>query len=186
MPETMSDWLIRLLPPITIIGTVLVNRVLLQQWRHRSDAAAVIKALQMELIALRELYEANLRSIGSEKTPLLSTRTGTSFYRANLGRITSLLDRETLTPVMAAFTYNENVEAYRAAIAQSTKRRASRSQLDEALFAETKEKCLVGIEQIRLALLALEALSQRRESKGHFSRFSSQEDAGVHEAVNAR
>jgi hypothetical protein len=105
-------------PVMAMIAVVSINHLVSRSGaRHRSSVEKwrLAAAIRAELSGLRELYEDNLTLIMEENDRLLSARGALHVYKANIGRLTMLLDETPLGCVVAACATADRIEAHIAA-----------------------------------------------------------------------
>jgi hypothetical protein len=118
MPDVLMHLTAMFLPALMMLSIVVTNHVVVGQRTDRKiadEASRFVIALAAELRATLELYQVNLGLIEQKADYLLSTRTSIVIYKGNLGRLTSLLDKTAIEPVVKVFAQNERIEAVVAA-----------------------------------------------------------------------
>jgi hypothetical protein len=118
MPDVLSHVIATFLPALMMLSIVITNHIVAGQRMEKKTAdesGRFVTALAAELRSMLELYQVNLGLIEQKADYLLSTRTSIVIYKGNLGRLTSLLDRTAIEPVVKVFAQNERIEAVVAA-----------------------------------------------------------------------
>jgi hypothetical protein len=118
MPDVLMHLTATFLPALMMLSIVVTNHVVAGQRTDRKiadESSRFVIALAAELRAMLELYQVNLGLIEQKADYLLSTRTSIVIYKGNLGRLTSLLDKTAIEPVVKVFAQNERIEAVVAA-----------------------------------------------------------------------
>jgi hypothetical protein len=118
MPDVLMHLTATFLPAVLMLSIVITNHVVAGQRtdkRIADESARFVTALAAELRAMLELYQVNLGLIEQKADYLLSSRTSIVIYKGNLGRLTSLLDRAAIEPVVRVFAQNERIESVVAA-----------------------------------------------------------------------
>jgi hypothetical protein len=118
MPGAMSNWVTPLVPVLLMISIVVANHVVAGQRTDKKTAAEATRfsaALVAELHAILDLYNINLELIDKRSGYLLSSRTTIAIYKANLARLTTLLDGPAVAHVVGVFAQNERIESLVAA-----------------------------------------------------------------------
>jgi hypothetical protein len=114
MPDVLMHVTATFLPALMMLSIVVLNHVVAGQ-RMEKKTADESDRFAAELRSMLELYHVNLGLIEQKADYLLSTRTSIVIYKGNLGRLTSLLDRAAIEPVVRVFAQNERIEAVVAA-----------------------------------------------------------------------
>src|ERR1700733_4492529 len=118
MPDVLMHVTAMFLPALMMLSIVVTNHVVAGQRMDKKTAdesSRFVTALTAELRSMVELYHVNLGLIEQKADYLLSTRTSIVIYKGNLGRLTSLLDRAAIEPVVRVFAQNERIESVVAA-----------------------------------------------------------------------
>lgn len=154
----VTEWLLRLVPLVGMAMIVSIN-LTAGHWRteRRStrEAARLVIALRAELEALRDFYQDNLELLAQNATCLLSARGCSVIYRGNVSRLPLLLDEQVLAPLVAAFAFNERLEARLAVCSKRGGGPAQRIEPEASLLIDLTPKYVQGCEAIELALQAL-------------------------------
>jgi len=114
-------WFFHLIPVLMMVGIALTNNMFnCQRVDRRTDqeAARLRAALSAELRALLDLHAGNLRLLECNSGYLLSSRSLLAIYKANLCRVTVLLDSDVIAKVVESFAQNERIESHLTAHAQ--------------------------------------------------------------------
>jgi hypothetical protein len=107
-----------LVPVLLMLSIVVTNHVVTGSRTNKKtieESARFSAALAAELRAVLELYGVNLALIERKADYMLSTRSSIVVYKGNLGRLTLLLDKIAIEPVVSVFAQNERIEAIVAA-----------------------------------------------------------------------
>jgi len=118
MYDVVNHWLSSFVPVLLMLSIVVTNHVVTGQRTDRKTAAESSRfsaALAAELRAMLDIYKMNLHLIDKRANYLLSTRSSIAIYKGNLGRLTSLLEKRTIAPVVKIFAQNERIESVVAA-----------------------------------------------------------------------
>jgi hypothetical protein len=118
MPDTVSHWITPLIPVVLMLSIVISNHVVTGLRNDRKTAVEASRfsaALAAELRAMLDLYKMNLDLIGTKAGYLLSTRSSIAIYKGNLGRLTTLLEKPAIGPIVEVFAQNERIESVVAA-----------------------------------------------------------------------
>ena len=117
--QNTSYHLITLFIPVLLMLTIVVaNHVVAGLRSDRKTAAEASRfcvALSAELRAMLDLYNFNLDLIEKKAGYLLSTRSAIAIYKGNLSRLTALLEKTSIGPVVEVFARNERIESVVAA-----------------------------------------------------------------------
>ena len=128
-----------LTPIIVLIVLVILNHGF-GRWRNevraRRDAARLRIALRAELLALRDICDANLCDIAEGSPLLLSSRAAVAVYRGNIQRLVSLTEAE-IPPLVAAFAWNDAAEGILAAASRGGPP-AQKAEAERAALAALK------------------------------------------------
>jgi hypothetical protein len=118
MPDVLTHLIAMFLPALMMLSIVITNNIVAGQRidkKTADESGRFVTALAAELRSMLELYQVNLALIDRKADYLLSTRTSIVIYKGNLGRLTSLLDKTAIEPVVRVFAQNERIEAVVAA-----------------------------------------------------------------------
>jgi hypothetical protein len=118
MPDVLMHVTATFLPALMMLSIVVMNHFVAGQRMDKKtadEAGRFVTALAAELRAMLELYRVNLGLIEQKADYLLSSRTSIVIYKGNLGRLTSLLEKTAIEPVVRVFAQNERIESVVAA-----------------------------------------------------------------------
>ena len=109
-----SQLVAQLTPVVLMISIIGMNHLIANQRADRkteTEASRLRCALAAELRALLDLYNKNLQLIEQKADYILSSRSSVVLYRANLGRLATLLEETAIQRVVRIFAQNERIEA---------------------------------------------------------------------------
>ena len=109
-----SQLVAQLTPVVLMISIIGMNHLIANQRADRkteTEASRLRCALAAELRALLDLYCKNLQLIEQKADYILSSRSSVVLYRANLGRLATLLEEPSIQRVVSIFAQNERIEA---------------------------------------------------------------------------
>ena len=109
-----SQLVAQLTPVVLMISIIGMNHLIANQRADRkteTEASRLRCALAAELRALLDLYNKNLQLIEQKADYILSSRSSVVLYRANLGRLATLLEETAIQRVVSIFAQNERIEA---------------------------------------------------------------------------
>jgi hypothetical protein len=148
------------LTPLLVIPAIFaVNRSLMGRLttrRSAADAARLCLALRTELIELRRLYEHNLDLLSGDARYLLSARTAVPVYKANITRITSLIDPPLLAELIVTFALADRIETQVGAWTKPHGAFAYRVPLSSPARADLSEAYLRGCQRIGETVRAID------------------------------
>jgi hypothetical protein len=109
-----SQWLMQFTPVALMMGIIAMNHLITNQRVDRkteTEASRLRCALAAELRALLGLYNNNLQLIAQKADYIMSSRSSVVLYRANLGRLPTLLEEPLIEQIVGVFAQNERIEA---------------------------------------------------------------------------
>jgi len=109
-----SQLVAQLTPVVLMISIIGMNHLIANQRADRkteTEASRLRCALAAALRALLDLYNKNLQLIEQKADYILSSRSSVVLYRANLGRLATLLEETAIQRVVGIFAQNERIEA---------------------------------------------------------------------------
>ncbi len=143
------------------IFTMSVN-ILTTQRRLRKTSENDARRLRMlfaaELEVLRENFNANISVIYESANVVMSSRSIVWIYRANLGKLTVLHERE-IPAVVAAYAFCENIDAFLAAHAKPNGQSSYSLGKERPYANELVALYNKGVELVDRALLAMRDLN---------------------------
>jgi hypothetical protein len=104
---------VNFVPVLMMLAILVANHALTH---HRSgrredlEGTRLKAALTAELRALRELYQKNLKLLEGEAGYLISTRAPMIIYKSNQGKLTALIEAESLEKLVSLYAKNEMIE----------------------------------------------------------------------------
>ncbi len=148
--------------PALVMGTVLIVNLIMRRQRERlreaADGRRMALALSVELRSLLDSFNENLNLIAAGSSFLVSTRAAGALYRASLNRVVPGLDESGVAPVVAAFSYQQRIEAYLSACTKPNGP-CGVHVLPKTPMQELKQRYVRGVRSVQLALAALEPLA---------------------------
>lgn len=161
MNEPIGPLLIHMSPAL-VMGALLILNLVMRRQRERArevaDARRMALALSVELQSLHDAYKENLNLIAAGSTFLISTRTAGAVFRASINRLLQTLDESGLAPVIAAFSYQQRIEAYLSACTKPNGPSAV-LVLPKTPLQELKQRYVRGARSVQAALAVLERLA---------------------------
>lgn len=109
-----NHWFVQFTPVALMIGIIVMNHLITNQRADKkaeNEASRLCCALAAELRAILDLYNINLQLIEQKANYILSSRSSVVLYRANLGRLASLLEATVVEQLVGVFAQNEQIEA---------------------------------------------------------------------------
>lgn len=161
MVEPIGPLLVHMSPAL-VMGAVLILNLVMRRSRERAREAAdsrhMALALSVELQSLHDAYKENLNLIAAGSHFLVSTRAAGAVFRASINRSVQVLDDAGLAPVIAAFSYQQRIEAYLSACTKPNGASAV-LVLPKTPLQELKQRYVRGARSVQAALAALEPLT---------------------------
>lgn len=159
----MFDYVSGLWPHLVSVAVMATIILSVHRWTHqRHDRRALVDAerfqaaLGAELVALREVYEDNLRLISDRAGYVLSARALLGVYRGNLGRLI-ILPADQIARLVATNAAQERLEALLAVLCKSSANLAWRTPDDDTQLAEIRQATLRAFDAAGQALALLDA-----------------------------
>lgn len=155
----MLDLMLRFSPFMAMAMVVCTNHFIQhrrQQRRIEREACRLASLLTVELKSLIEHYRDILGLLDGGKS-VLPLRGSGQVFRANIGRLTGLLEEEATVPLVACHAHHERIEALMQACVKPNAGFSLRVELDGQLVMRLAERLDAGCDLADTAIAALAA-----------------------------
>jgi hypothetical protein len=155
----MLDLILRFSPFMAMALVVCTNHFIhhrRQQRRIEREACRLASLLTVELKSLVEHYRDILGLLDGGKS-VLPLRGSGQVFRANVGRLTGLMEEAVLVPLVACHAHHERIEALMQACVKPNAGFSLRVELDDVLVMRLAERLGAGCDLADTAIAALAA-----------------------------